>query len=55
MERSPIKLRGQEKLRAAKRKAEEEPVASTSKSCKKQKLEEPSVSRQIAKYKIIPQ
>ena len=55
MERSPIKLRGQEKLRAAKRKAEDEPLASTSKSSKKQKLEEPSVSRQIAKYKIIPQ
>ena len=55
MERSPIKLRGQEKLRAAKRKAEGELVASTSKPCKKPKLVEPSVSRQIAKYKIIPQ
>ena len=54
MERSPVKLRGQEKLKAMKRKAEE-PVAGFSGNAKKQKTSGSSISRQIAKFKVIPQ
>ena len=58
VERSPVKLRSQEKLRAAKRKAEE-PIEGTSMKAKKAKhvnsLKGKTISQHIAKWKIIPQ